>query len=324
MKMAKRLFYLSEIYTNRPGSQTIHAFNRSLLKAGITAVRHHPSEYITNLARHCDDRGWGRNFFRLRGRAYIVAMMWPKTARLLPTGCWSEVIPFCFDCWPKDYHAWERIFRRYRVRTAFFTARQSAEYFQNRIPGMDSLWTPEAADPLEYDSEIPLIARTVDVLELGRRSELYHNAVTGPLEEKQYSHLYGHGAGRLFPTRRQLMDTWRQTKISVCFPKSLTAPERAGGVETVTFRYFESLASKCLIVGSCPQELRDLFGYNPVIEVDESDYGRQLLEILSDIGRYQEMVNTNYQRMLEVGSWDVRVQTMLPLLQQRGYLIETA
>lgn len=189
---------------------------------------------------------------------------------------------------------------------------------------MDCLWLPEAADPVEYKGDLSLVDRTIDVLELGRRFEAYHSAIAEPLLEKGYRHLYSPDTGRLFPTREQLMEAWQQTRISVCFPKSLTDPEWSGGVETVTFRYFESIASRCLVVGHCPWELQDIFGYNPVIEVDFTDYAEQLLALLADIGTYQDFVEKNYQRMLEVGSWDTRVQTMLPLLQQRGYTVEAA
>ncbi|MCW5202365.1 glycosyltransferase family 1 protein [Desulfobulbus sp. US4] len=323
--MSSRLYFLPEIYNNRPGSQTIHAFNRSLAKTGVVAVPHHQSEYVTNLARLADDKGWGKNFFQRKGRAYIVAMMWPKTARLLPISCWAEVIPLCFDCWPQDYELWENIFRRFRVKTAFFTARQSAEYFQQKITAMHCFWLPEAADPTEYSSDIPLKDRKVDVLELGRRSEEYHKAITDALKECSYTHLYVQGKERMFPTREQLMETWRHTRISVCFPKAVTDLERSGGMETVTFRYFESMSSKCLMVGHCPQELQDIFGYNPVIEVDRTDCSGQLLSVLADIEQeeYQELVDRNYQQMLKVGSWDARVQDMLALLRVRGYYLET-
>lgn len=247
-------------------------------------------------------------------------MMWPDAARLLPTGCWAELIPLCFDCWPKDYSQWERIFHNYRVRTAFFTARQSAEYFQRKMPDMVSSWLPEAADPAEYDGCIPLEQRTVDVLELGRRSDLYHLAVTDVLRAKRCRHLYvPDGARRMFLTREQLMETWRQTKISICFPKSFTDPERSGGVETVTFRYFESMSAKCLIVGRCPKELKDMFGFNPVVEADLTNCAGQLLSLLTDISSCQNMVEKNYHRLLEVGSWNARVQAMLALLRQQGY-----
>ncbi|MCI5222495.1 MAG: glycosyltransferase family 1 protein [Candidatus Electrothrix sp. AR4] len=322
--MSKRLRCLSEIYFDRPGSQTIHAFNRSLKKAGVPLTCHHPNQYVTNLARGFDDRGWGRNLRHFSRNAYLVAMMWPKMARLLPVGCWAEVIPLCFDCWPADYQKWERVFRRFRVKTACFTARQSVAYFQKTIPTMDSLWVPEAADAAEYAADIPLKDRQVDVLELGRRSEAYHDAVTWILQERGYAHLYVQGRKRMFPTREQLMETWRQTKISICFPKSVTAPERSGGLETVTFRYLESIASKCLLVGHCPRELYDIFGYNPVIEADAVDYGGQLLGLLENIGKYQELLERNYLRMLEVGTWDARVQTILSLLREREYVVEAA
>jgi len=249
-------------------------------------------------------------------------MMWPDTSRLLPTGCWSELIPLCFDCWPKEYPQWEQIFLRYHIRTAFFTARQSAEYFQQKIPNMVSAWMPEAADPEEYESSLPLEQRTLDVLELGRRSELYHRAVREVLLEKGYQHLYvPDGVRRMSLTHEQLMATWRKTKISICFPKSFTDIDRSGGVETVTFRYFESMASKCLIVGHCPKELEELFGFNPVVEADLTNCAGQLLSLLDDISSWQQIVERNYQRLLEVGSWNVRVRNILSFLCQQGYTV---
>ena len=91
----------------------------------------------------------------------------------------------------------------------------------------------------------------------------------------------------------------------------MTHPERSGDVETVTYRYFESMASGCLIWGKCPQELFDLFGYNPVIEADEHDPYGQLDEILQNLGKYQELVGRNYQRLMEVGTWKVRAASMI-------------
>jgi hypothetical protein len=118
-----------------------------------------------------------------------------------------------------------------------------------------------------------------------------------------------------------LLEAWGTTKISICFPKTITDPERAGGVETVTFRYFESMAACCLIVGHCPAELEDLFGYNPVIEADMKNPAEQLLSILNNIDRYQSLVAKNHSRMVEVGSWDVRAQTMLSTLLSFGYRV---
>lgn len=315
-----KLKYLTEIYTDRPGSQTIHAFNRSLSLAGVTGVTHQPSGYWTNVARRLDNGGFLRSVFTLPGTAFIVALMWPKVARLFPTGYFREIIPLCFDCWPEDFDKWEKIFRRHRINTAFFTARQSCEYFKSQIPAMNCFWLPEAADPGEYPFTKNLVDREIDVLELGRRHTTYHENIRPELAKKKVVHLYkGDDGKRLFATREQLMQAWGDTKISICFPKSATDTQKSGGLETVTFRYFESIASRCLIVGQCPAELKDLFGYNPVIKVDQQDPAGQLTDLLINIESHQCLVERNHKRMLEVGSWNARVESMLNSLEAIGY-----
>ena len=96
----------------------------------------------------------------------------------------------------------------------------------------------------------------------------------------------------------------------------MTHHERAVGVETATLRYLEGMASKCLIVGHCPQELADLFGYNPVIEARLNASGAQLMrEILPNIGRYQGLVDQNYHRLLEVGTVESRAAEIVLALR---------
>ena len=318
----RKLRFLREIYTDRPGSQTKHAFNRSLERAGVRPIRHQPFARLTTMGMYFDHRHMLRNFLQLPERAYIVALEWHYEERLFPICFFGEIVPLCFDCWPKDYELIADMFRRHRFRIAFFTARQSCEYFKLNLPGVSCHWLPEAADPDEYRFQRPLCDRTIDVLELGRKSEPYSLAIQKPLVRAGYVHRFrADGQRRIFPTKSELMEAWSKTKISICFPKTMTDPVKAGGVETVTFRYFESIASCCLIVGHCPAELEDLFGYNPVIEADLQDPAGQLFDLLQNIDSYQGFVDKNRQRMLEVGSWDVRVETMLSTLSLSRYYV---
>jgi hypothetical protein len=315
------LRFLREIYDDRPSSQTIHAFNRSLEQAGVRPVRHQPFSRMEHVGRYLDHRRRLRNFFCLPGYAFIIALEWPYEERLFPVCYFGEIIPLCFDCWPKDYEKWFDLFCRHRIRIAFFTARQSADHFQRKLPAMKCHWLPEAADPGEYQALTrPVRDRGIDVLELGRKSEKYHAMIRQALVQAGYVHRYrAPGERRMFPTRMDLMEAWGDTKISICFPKTITDPAKAGGVETATFRYFESIASRCLVVGHCPQELEELFGYKPVLEADMDDPAGHLLSILSEIESYQEFIDRNHRRMLEVGGWDGRVQQMLSILSLKGY-----
>lgn len=233
-------------------------------------------------------------------------------SRTLPFSLWTEIIPYCFDCWPANYDRWSSFFRRHRIRLSFFSARQSAEYFAQGMEEMRSVWLPEATTPGDYRCAIPLSKRNIDILELGRKNDRFHSNVAAHLSRREKNHLFERIKGEIiFPDRSSLVAGLEDTKISVCFPCSQTHPARSGSVETVTQRYFESMAAKCVLLGHCPNELSDLFGYNPVIEVDSGHETEQIDTILADISNYEELVENNYRRLLEVGTWESRVPDIL-------------
>ena len=173
-----------------------------------------------------------------------------------------------------------------------------------------------------YRSDAPLASRSIGVLELGRRHAAFHEQITPVLAGAGIVHLYEKVRGQvIFPTRSNLVSGFADSRISVCFPQSLTNPARAGRVETATYRYFESMASKCVLVGRCPPELRDMFGYNPVVETGDA---REVVDILSNIADYQPLVDRNYQRLLEVGTHTARVDTLIRELASAGYSVPGA
>ncbi|MCM1312208.1 MAG: hypothetical protein NC206_02190 [Bacteroides sp.] len=92
-------------------------------------------------------------------------------------------------------------------------------------------------------------------------------------------------------------------------------------VETLTMRYWESMLSRCVIVGHCPKELYDLMGYNPVIEADMEHAATQVEEILSNISAYQDLVDKNLAQALKIASWDNRIKTVRNCLTETGYVM---
>jgi hypothetical protein len=254
--------------------------------------------------------------YKNTSRAFFAAMMGKAESFLLPYSLSMEPIVYCFDCWAPDYSWWVGFFKRYRIRTAFFSARSSASFFADALPGFKAIWVPEATNLDQYTQGPDLNSRSIDVLELGRRYEWFHTKVAEPLRAAGKSHLYG-DFSRMFSGRAKLREGFARTRISVCFPRSVTHPEMAGGVETVTHRYFESMASGCLLYGHCPDELRTLFGYNPLIEMDPNHPAQQILSLLREIDTYQPLVRKNYQRMREVGTWESRVTLILEGLRNQ-------
>ena len=285
-------------------------------QAGIRSISNPQNKPITLLTRAISKLRIMRNVTRSTAGPVFVSLMGYSENRIIPITLWNEIIPYCFDCWPNLYERWTSFFLRHRVRLAFFSARQSARYFTRALPGMRCEWLPEACDPLEYCASKPWSQRDIDVLELGRKFDQFHNSIREPLALRNRSHLFERIKGKIvFPNREGLIDGYSRTKISICFPCSETHPERSGDVETVTLRYFESMASKCVILGRSPQELTDLFGYDPVIEVQTGNESEQIETILRNPKSYLDLVESNYRRLLEIGTWKHRVEQVLKTLQ---------
>jgi len=247
------------------------------------------------------------------GGTIILPMMGWDAVKAAAYGTWSSTVPVCWDVWEPQWPQWVRSLEKLRPQLVFVTAQQSAEYLAEHLP-MPVLHLPEATTVSGYQPGLPLAERSIDVLELGRRDEEWHAAALRCLSTS-YRHHYEQVPGQIiFPTRQELVAGLADARISICIPGSMTNAARCGTVETATHRYFESFASRALVLGHAPDELLDLFGYNPVVEIDWQRPAEQLLALLSDISTWQAHVDRNYQRVLEVGDWAQRAATIMSVL----------
>ncbi len=285
-------------------------------QAGVKSFSNHQNRAEVFFAKALSKLGLVWNVRCSSSDPVFVVFMGLSESRTFPFSYWTEIFPYCFDCWPNEYERWASFFKRHRVRLAFFSARQSAQHFAAELPGMQAVWLPEATNPLDYSASKSLADRDIDVLELGRKYDQFHFKIVDSLAAAGRRHLFEKVKGKIiFPDRASLIEGMGRSKISICFPSSQTHPESSGSVETVTHRYFESMASKCLIVGHAPKELTDLFGYNPVIEVQWGSEFGQIEQLLNNLGSFEDLVERNYLRLLEVGTWTSRVAKILDTLR---------
>lgn len=213
---------------------------------------------------------------------------------------------YLFDAWPKDYDKIIHFVEKYKINFAFITARKSAEELNKRTNKTTFFWIPEGIKKDEYKHK-PYAEKNIDVLAIGRKYDLYHNQIKKDLEKSNIKYLYEKQKGEIiFPTREEFVDGLADAKISICIPSNITHPERSGNVETMTIRYLQSILSKCLIVGHAPAEMIDLFGYNPVIEIDYRNPTGQIINILNNYESYIPFVEKNYASVIEKHTWEHR------------------
>lgn len=268
--IGKRLAFVKEPQGTHFTREFLRALNAAFERAGIRSVT--TPARLLRLGHRGSRFGLHQNLGRLSREAYIVGLSWPRDGGAWPRLHWSETVPYVFDCWPPDYEFWTRKLRGMRPRLLFVSARGSADYLREQLPGTEVYWLPEALTLSDWDPGPSLAERSIDVLELGRQHEVYHREILGKLRA-DINHQFSGQGGFLFPEADGLRQGLADCKLQVCFPKSATHPLRApgsfpGGVpgamglETVTQRYFEVMAAGGLILGVTPQELIDLFGYD--------------------------------------------------------------
>lgn len=223
-----------------------------------------------------------------------------------------EVVPMFWDCWPRYFELTCEWLRKHQVRTAIFSSRMTAERMQERFPVMRIIWCPEAVDGDVYQNGKLLKDRTIDLLEFGRSNEKVLQ--TGALS---LNHVCTKQNGKFIYTNEQLYQAMGDAKVTIALPRSMTQPEMAGDIETLTQRYWECMFSRMVMVGHAPQELVDFIGYNPVIELRKDISAEALIrDVLEHIDDYQELVDKNRETAERLGSWDVRMEWLMEELRQ--------
>lgn len=231
-----------------------------------------------------------------------------------------EVVPMFWDCWPCYFEKTCEWLRKHRVKTAIFSSRQTAERMQEVLSNVNIIWCAEAVYDSVYDKGKLLKNREIDLLEFGRSNDRFVDAVKlGQVKvgEHDLHHVCTKQHGKFIYTNEQLYKAMGNAKIAIALPRSMTQPELAGDIETLTQRYWECMFSRMVMVGHAPQELIDFIGYNPVIEFrDDISVEGLIQNVLEHIVDYQELVDKNRETAERLGSWDVRMKWLMRELEK--------
>lgn len=260
-------------------------------------------------------RASGRHAAVDPARDYFAVMMDLDASRVAP---WfvrnARKSVYLFDAWPSRHPEILRFTDSWGVQFAFVSSSQAAERLARLSERCTFIWVPEGVDPSRYRHRSP-IERDIDVLQLGRKYDAHHRVIVQPLVDAGITYKYEKQKGQIvFPTREGFVDGLSRSKISICVPSNLTHADRAGDIGTMTIRYLQSMVSKCLVLGHAPTEMIELFGYNPVVEIDMVSPVEQIMELLADYASWQPLIEKNYEAVRTLHTWDQRWQRMSEVL----------
>jgi glycosyltransferase involved in cell wall biosynthesis len=282
----------------------------AFMRAGLSHVGTGQRQQVVDQTARVAGRLGITRRLRRSGPVHVVGMLGPAERQLVPHGLTGRQAWYVWDCWPDNESRWASMFQRWKPEFVFFSCRAAADHWAPKLPHTHVEWSPEAVEVGAYRPGPDLAERRTLLLELGRRHPTFHKRASAILAERGAVHLHSSEERQfVFADRAALIAGLQSTVASVCYPGSVTDPGGRTGIwETMTHRYLEAAATRTLIVGGIPQEMRDLFGFTPGVEVDPDDPDEALSRILDDPGAYQDLVDRTHARLLEVASWDVRVR----------------
>ena len=290
---------------SHPSYQTIAAMTRAWQRAGGA---------VTNAERpHRIHRKLFRRPVRARitSDAVLLPLMGPRTdwIPMLTDIGRTELYLFCWDVWPSNASRWRRIFDHLRPRKVFMTSSDAVREWNGRE--VQAEWMPEATDVSTFDAARSLTERSIDVLELGRKWKWLHTVIKDPLKNRGARHLYQPDESTIiFPSTESFIHGIQDSKCVICVPGSITHPEKYGNFVALTQRYLETMAAGAIPVGVCPTELRDLMGYNPVIEVDTTSPLTTFDYLLKNISTFSELKENNRIAVEQMADWRVRIEEL--------------
>lgn len=243
------------------------------------------------------------------GGVNFVSMISGDFRFLIPHAFTSRLnFIYMYDVWPR-FHRWIfPLLDFFNIKCIFFSSKQVYEIFTEQYKHIKckALWIPEALQIDDYKFNA-YHDRNIDVLEFGRMYDEYHELIKGALADRGKNHIFRTPDKYfLFADKPAFTQALASSKIVICVPSNITNPERSEYISSMTLRYLQAMASKCLIVGLLPTDMEELFGYNPIVAIDMPRADTQILEILENYAQYQPLIEKNYQAVIANHQWKNR------------------
>ena len=223
---------------------------------------------------------------------------------------------YMFDCWEPSLYAIEKIINKYKLKYFFSSSKQSTKILKDKCKNSECVWVPEAITIRNY-KYYHIDDKNIDVIQVGRKYDFYHQKIVNNCLEVGISYLYEKVRGVIMlPERVEFIEALARSKISICFSSDITHPKRSGIISTMTQRYLQSMASKCLIIGNVPNDMYELFDYIPIIEADLNSPFEQISNILKNFNSYQKLIEKNYLEVLNKHQWKNRIDLILSIINK--------
>jgi len=202
-----------------------------------------------------------------------------------------------------------------------------------RLTGRPCSYLPMAVDVVRFAPASADQARPIAVCNIGRRSEITHQALIAEADRRQSFYYYdtvaASGTDRKHRTfrvdnpsehRRMLATLLQHSSYFFANRSYVNMPEFTAGREEISARFYEGAAAGTIMIGEAPRgaEFERQFDWpDAVIHVpfDSPDIGRILADLDKDAGRLRAARLANVREAARRHDWLHRIEAIFKALQ---------
>lgn len=231
----------------------------------------------------------------------------------------NKISLYIYDCWEPEFDDWQKVMDDIKPDYVFFCFRQTYEHYKDIY---NAYWVPQSADLSIFKDEH--LEKTRMFMSMGRVNEGIHKKILEymekhNIEDNRENYVYRKDRNEeIYPDIQDLVTEINKTKYFVSVPKCYENFKRTGNVCGITARYFEAMACKTLIIGKKPIVIDELFSKDCMIEFNDdlSDFDSLIDEMEKSPEKYQEIVDKNYECLMNNHTWQHRARQILEIINQ--------
>ncbi|HTC53372.1 MAG TPA: glycosyltransferase [Steroidobacteraceae bacterium] len=202
----------------------------------------------------------------------------------------------------------------------------------SRISGRPCSYLPLAADVLRFAPASVEQPRAIDLCNIGRRSQITHQALVAHAENGQFFYYYdtvaasgSDGKHRTFRVenarehRQMLATLLKRSRYYIANRSMVNRPEFTAGREEISARFYEGAAAGAVMLGEAPRSdsFKGQFDWQDAVihlPFDSPDIARFLAELDADPERVQTARRANVRHAALRHDWLHRISTAFDML----------
>lgn len=231
----------------------------------------------------------------------------------------NKISVYCYDVWEPEFDDWQKAFDEINPDYIFFGYKKSCEHFKNL--GYNGYWVPLSGDFEIFKPHD--VKKTRMFMQMGRVNDDFHQKILKYLkdhnmEDNHDNYIYRKDRReQIFPDINELSKEISATKYFVCVPKYYENFKRTGNINETICRYYEGMAAKTMIIGLKSETFDELFPYKAMLSFNDNEDFNEVIEYYeSHPEEYQEIIDKNYEYVINNHSWGDRVKQILEIINK--------